>query len=257
MFARLLVLANVFLSVGLLAWALTLASNRLDWVDAKTDTGTTKGQITILKEEIDRTARGASDLSGAYASRTKGLAAAEAFRAGRKAGYADRLARVKAGQFLAPVPLAGNPAFTDLTRVGAAEKGPDGQPLRGTDAIQKDIDAALREANRALSGDAPLALPPANELDEALANNDRYADLTAKLGLSDLRKLQETLTARMAAADQAVLKQKEIRTNLRDEAQQLAGSRVNWRAQLFDLQDRQGQLSRRLAAVQGKGQGAE
>lgn len=257
MFPRLLVLVNMFLSIGLLAWALTLSSNRLDWVDAKTDTGTTKGQITLLKEEIDRTARGAADLSGVYVGRTKALATAEAFRAGRQVGYADRLARVKAGQFQASVPLAGNPGFVDLSRVGAAEKGPDNQPLRGTDAVQKDIDAAMRDANRAIAGDAPLALPPMNELDEALANNDRYAELTAKLGLSDLRKLQETVTTRMAAADQAVLKQKEIRVNLRDEAQQLAGVRVNWRAQLFDLQDRQGQLSRRLAAVQGKGQGAE
>ena len=60
----------------------------------------------------------------------------------------------------------------------------------------------------------------------------------------------------MATADAAVLKQKEIRTNLRDEAQQLAGVLVNWRVQLFDVLDRQGQLSRRLASLRGGEAGA-
>lgn len=251
MFARLLVLANVFLSVGLLAWALTLASNRLDWVDSKTDAGTVKGQITLLKEEIDRAAKGAADLSRSYVERTKALADAEAFRTGRRAGYADRLRKAREGQFLKPVTIAGSDGFVDLSRDGGPEPGPGGKPLRGTDAIQADIQRELRAAERALAGDAPLALPPEAELDDVLTQDAKYQALTEKLGFSDLRKLQAVLADRMADADRKVLKQKAIRTNLRDEAQQLAGVRVNWRAQLQDLLDRQRQLNGRLSGLGG------
>jgi len=110
----------------------------------------------------------------------------------------------------------------------------------------------LAEANRARVGDAPLNPNPEGGLDEALANDAKYQELTGRLGFSDLRKLQALISDRMAATDLAVLKQKEIRGNLRDEAQQLAAVRVNWLAQLADLQARQGQLSRRLGGLQGK-----
>jgi hypothetical protein len=249
MLPRILVLVNVFLSVGLMAWALTLASNRLDWVDSKTDTGTVKGQITLLKEEIDRAAKGAGDLSRAYVERTKSLADAEAFRTGRRTGYADRLKKARDGQFLKPVMIAGSDGFVDLTRDGGPEPGPGGKPLRGTEAVQADIQRELRAADRALAGDAPLMLPPEAELEAALADDARYQALTEKLGFSDLRKLQAVLADRMADADKKVIKQKDIRKNLRDEAQQLAAVRVNWRAQLQDLLDRQRQLNTRLMSL--------
>ena len=253
MLARLLVLVNVFLSVGLLAWALTLSSNRLDWVDAKTDTGTAKGQITLLKEEIDRAAKGAADLSGAYVTRGQSLAATEANQSSRKKGYETRLKEARGGQFLKQLPLDGADAgFTNLSKVGPAEEGPDKKPLRGLAVIQADIDRELKAAERAVVGDAPLAETPEGGLDAALADDARYTELTAKLGTSDSRKLQEQISQRMAAADVAVLKQKEIRVNLTDEAAQLQAGRVNWKAQLQDLLDRQGQLGRRLTGLQGK-----
>ena len=250
MLPRLLVLVNVSLSVGLLAWALTLASNRLDWVDAKTDTGTVKGQITLLKEEIDRSVKGAADLSKAYADRA--LAAAEAFRTGRQGGYAARLQKARGGTFLVPVSLPDSPAYTDLARDGGPEKGPDGKTLRGTNTIQADIDAQVRAGNRAQQGDAPLPMLAEADLDAALADDPKYAALTEKLGFSDFRKLQTTVAGRMADADRKVLKQKDIRLNLRDEAAVLAAGRVNWRAQLQDLLDRQGQLTRRLGSLEGR-----
>lgn len=252
MLPRLLVLVNMFLSVGLLAWALTLSTNRLDWVDGKTDTGTTKGQITLLKEEIDRAAKGSADLSRAYVERTKSLADAEAFRTSRRVGYADRLNKARNGQFLKPVALPGSDSFVDLGRDGGPEPGPGGKPLRGSEAVQADIQRELRAADRALAGDAPLVLPPEADLDAALTDDNRYKELTDKLGFSDMRKLQAVLADRMADADKKVLKQKDIRTNLRDEAQQLAAVRVNWRAQLQDLLDRQGQLNRRLGGLGGR-----
>ena len=252
MFPRLLVLANVFLAVGLLAWALTLASNRLDWVDAKTDTGTVKGQITLLKEEIDGAAKASAGLSRSYVERTKALADAEAFRTTRRAGYADRLAKARGGQFLKPVPLAGTDGFTDLGRDGGPEPGPGGKPLRGTDAVQADIQRELRAADRALAGDAPLVLPPEADLDAALTADDKYQELTGKLGFSDHRKLQTAVADRMVDADKKLLKQKDIRGNLRDEGQQLAAELVNWKAQLQDLLDRQRQLDRRLDELGGR-----
>lgn len=251
MLARLLVLANVFLSVGLLAWALTLSSNRLDWVDAKTDTGTVKGQITLLKEEIDRASKGASDLSAAYTARGQALAAAEATVKGRRVGYAERLRQARGGSFRKQLALGGSEAgFTDLARTGEAVVGPDKKPLRGLAVIQADIDRELKAAERAVVGDAPLNENPEGGLDAALADDTKYMELAGKLGTSDARKLQDRISQRMAAADVAVLKQKEIRTNLTDEAAQLQAGRVNWRVQLQDLLDRQGQLGRRLSGLQ-------
>jgi hypothetical protein len=254
MFPRLLVLANLAFSFLLLAWALSLASNRLDWVDAKTDGGTVKGQITLLKEEIDRAAKGAGDLSAAYADRTAGLSAAEAFREDRRRKYAARLREAQSGNFYVQLPLAGPySGFTDLDKVGPKETGPDGKPLRGSKALADEIKREIDAANRALAGDAPLNPNPEGGLDAALADNGRFDELTGKLGASDHRKLQAVIGERMAAADAAVLKQKEIATNLRDEAAQLGAARVNGLVQLQDLQDRLGQLGRRLAAVRGGG----
>ena len=250
MLARLLVLVNVFLAVGLLAWALILSSNRLDWVDSKSDTGTVKGEITLLKEEIDRASRGAADLSKSYIDRGRALAAAETFQRDRKRKYLVRLDQATKGTFQVPQPLSGNPGFTDLdAKGGPAEKGPlpDGKPLRGVAAVQADIEAELRAADRAVEGDAKLNEAPEGGLDAALLNDARYADLSGRLGLRDSRRLQTLIADRIVTADVAVLKQKDILVNLRDEAKQLGAVRVNWRAQLQDLRDRQGQLGRRLA----------
>ena len=51
---KLLVFVNLMASVGLMAWALSLYTNRVDWLDATTAEGKTDGQITLLKKEIDR-----------------------------------------------------------------------------------------------------------------------------------------------------------------------------------------------------------
>ena len=66
-----------------------------------------------------------------------------------------------------------------------------------------------------------------------------------------LRRLHDQLSIRADAFDRAVLKQKEIRTNLRAEADSLASQRVDWSAQLQTLERRQGQLESRLQGLRG------
>jgi hypothetical protein len=256
MLPRLLVLANVFLSVGLFAWALTLAGNRLDWVDAKTDTGTVKGQITLLKEEIDQASKAATGLSERYVERTRQLANAEADQKDRKRRLDKRLADARAGSFRKQEVIPArqpNAGFTDVSKDGAPDvvSPSDSRPLRGLKALADDLAREVAAADRALAGDAPLNEMPEGGLGAALADDAQYTALTDKLGVTSYRKLQDLITAEIGRADVAVLKQKEIRGNLQNEGLQLQAVRVNWRAQLQDLLDRQGQLGRRLAGLRG------
>jgi hypothetical protein len=142
----------------------------------------------------------------------------------------------------------GNAVFTDLERDGPPVLDGTGQPLRGVDTLAADLARATQEAQRLVAGDRPL--DPAG-LDAALANDAAFAQYVQPLGITSLRRLHDQLSARADAADTAILKQKDIRLNLRAEADSLAAQRVEWLARLYTLERRQGQLAGRLQGLTG------
>lgn len=256
MLGKLLTFLNVFAAVGLLTWSLSAYTNRLNWVDQKTDSGLVKGQITELKEEIDRLAKGVADAQAAYAATAEKLAIAEAVRDYRKGRYAVRLDQARKGTFRAQLPMAGSPGnavFTNLEQEGQPILDGRGQPLRGVDALAADLARETREAQRLVNGDQELTPQMLTGLDAAIAEDAAFGRLVQPLGITSLRRLHDALSARAVAFDQAVLKQKDIRANLRAEADSLASERVDWSAQLQTLERRQSQLEGRLQGLRGGG----
>ena len=54
--AKVLVFVNLFVGVGLFAWALSLYANRLDYFDRKDADPPVVGRFTLLQDEVKKTA---------------------------------------------------------------------------------------------------------------------------------------------------------------------------------------------------------
>lgn len=225
-----LVFLNLFASVALATWAVSLSANRLDWVDRQDGDKKVEGDITRLKKEIDAAVKGIAEVSAVYGRVEQGLAAAEsgteAGREGRDARRAVYLARLKDaqdGKFfeLAKIP---NRVLLDVSRPGTPVRLPNGQDLAGVEVYQKRLDDALRDSQAAQTAIVGL--------------RERFRDLSE--GEGGIR-----------ATEKRIADQREIAASLTNEARFLAAVQVNWDEELRTLRTRQRQLERRIGQVTG------
>lgn len=248
-FGKLLAFLNLFAGVTLLAWSVSIYTNRVAWLDRKSDAGTTEGQITKMKKEIDRLSRSIADAQASYGTEASEVARLEAARDYRRLGYAQRLTQARTGSFTVQIPqpglapnsnytdLPGLRTFTDLKRTGPAILGADNRPLRGTKFLEDEFVREVRKAEQLRKGvpNAPIAIANVNQL-----------------GIDNLRKLQGLLSDQVNALDVAIGKQKDVQANLGEESEYLTDKRINWEADLQVLQRRKQQLETRLTLLGGK-----
>jgi len=150
---KLLVFLNLFASVGLATWAVSLSANRLDWVDRQDGEKKVEGDITRLKKEIDSSLKGIAEVSAVYGQQDRALTAAEsgtdAQREGRdprRKAFATRLKAAEDGRFAEQVRLP-NKVLIDVSQESRKPVlGPSGQPLEGVEVYQKKLDDALKDS---------------------------------------------------------------------------------------------------------------
>lgn len=257
-FGKLLVFVNLFVSLGLLSWTVSAYSNRLDWVDRKTEDGVIKGQITTLQEEITKVSKAIADSQAAYGQRSIALGQVEANRDYRKFRFQQRLAKARVGNdptgpFRVQLPqaanLPGGEAFTNLEQEGPVINGPDARPLRGLDALRLDFAKQSSDARRINKGDVEVT--PAQWTQIAGGDTATLDAMIPMMGLNDLRKLHGVLSDLVSLTEVSVGKQKDILVNLREEASFLGDKRVSWEVQLQSLERRQRQLEARLKQLGG------
>lgn len=233
---KLLVFVNLVLGVGAATWATAVYGQRPGWFDPPAEAAKGTAPLTFkgLAADIDALGKAAASAGASWSAQYARLTKAEDVRAARLqkmygGGGARGLVEVAhAGGY----PKAGQAAFFNLkedpaTRLldldpNVAEKGvvvlgPDGQPLRGADTLLERFNADAKAAN----------------------------DLAAQS--AELRQEQAKLGLVVAADEVRLLKQRDIRENLRNEAAFLAGLEVNVAAELDTVATRRGQLVRALA----------
>src|SRR5687768_16214670 len=113
-FGKVLAFVNLVVGISLLAWAVSVYANRADWLDSKTDAGTTEGEVTKLKKEIDRLQKSIADASTAHGQRSAVLANTEAVRHYRKQRLKARLDEARQGTFKVQKPDPNNPVYTNV-----------------------------------------------------------------------------------------------------------------------------------------------
>lgn len=252
---KLLVFVNLAVSAALLAWALSLYTNRVDWLDATTADGKVEGQISLLKKEIGRLEKAVAETQAGYAGKKYALAASEERLDTRARVFERRLAQARNGRFKVQLTLDkgafGEGVIYDVDREGGDILGPDNKPLRGLKTLQDEFAAEVRAIEQLQNGQGLLTEAQWMEIASGATTLAQVAELTPKLGIADLRRLHTTLSELIARDESAVAKQKAIEANLKDEATYLADKRVNWVAELRTLQRRERQLLGRLEAVGG------
>ena len=249
---KVLAFLNLIGAVGILTWAVSAYANRVDYLDHKSGTETSKGQISQMRAEIDSIQKAISESQTAYGNRTSTLARTEEIRDYRQSRFQQRLAQARKGVFRVQVPVAGRPGeavFTDVDKEGPIVLGPDNQPLRGIENTQADLNIEVRAANLLLRGEQPLHEPEWQKVPEVVLDPQRFATLVADLGIGDLRRMHGVLSDLIARTDEATQRQNVIAANLREEARFLADYRVNWTAELRTLERRQRQLEGRLSGL--------
>jgi predicted nuclease with TOPRIM domain len=229
---QILVYANVFISVGLFAWALSLFANRPTYFDRKVGEENVPGQFTQLEGELKRLSEAARTTQSQYAESAYNLKTKEQERAYR--AYVLR-------QLLDDVQKETNPNAVFRTPPRDPQglikvldfRMPDNppkeylnlrnQPLRGFGALQRQMTNLQKDERDLLQ-----------KIDDAAkkltALSKEIYDAETKLGLQD-----------------EIYKMKAIRNNLSDEGDLLADQIVNWEEQLRTLELRQKQLNDRLA----------
>ncbi len=253
---KLLVFVNLVASVGLMAWALSLYTNRIDWLDTASADGKVEGQITALQKEIGRLTKAVGETSAGYNGKRYALAASEESLDTRARVFATRLNQARNGRFKVQLTTDGG-AFGagvtyDVTKEGGDILGPDNKPLRGLKTLQDEFAAEVRAIEQLQGGQAVLTEAQWMEIVSGATTLPQVAELTPKLGIADLRRLHTTLSDLINRDEVAVGRQKAVEANLRDEATYLSEKRVNWLAELQVLQRRERQLNGRLQSVTGK-----
>ncbi|MGL6095542.1 MAG: hypothetical protein ACRC7O_07075 [Fimbriiglobus sp.] len=226
---KLLVFANLFVAVALLAWAVSLSANRLDWVDRTTADGTKiEGEISLLKKDIERSVKAITDANVGYSQAKKELKDQESGRTIRKSVLDERLSKAKRGEFRDQLLLGDDPnsstgpelkARIDVQREGKAIVDLNGNPLRGVDAIQADLSREVR-----LSSDLSAAIAKARK--EFAEVSVEIADTDTKIGV-----------------------QRGVLSAIADEAKFLDSLQINWDEELRTLSRRKGQLEKRLKTL--------
>lgn len=227
--AKVLVYVNLFIGVGLFAWALSLYANRLDYFDRKDATPPVEGRFTALKGEITKANETIAAAQKAYAFKAEQARVFEAFRDFRLARLNERLAQVRQGNnpniFFHQQVLLRDPNFPGLIDVGQ----PGGPPVQGPPV--KGV------RNNDLQGLGFLQAQMATAVREETALKTRIAEARKKL---------DDLSTRVEAVQAEAFKQKDIRANLDKQQDYLADVQVNWDERLRVLQRRQTQLQVRL-----------
>jgi hypothetical protein len=252
---KLLVFVNLAVSVGLMAWALSLYTNRVNWLDATTAEGKVEGQITTLKKEIDRLTKAIAETQQGYAGRRYALAATEERLDTRDRVFKQRLEQARNGRFKVQLTTDkgafGEGVMYDVTREGGDILGPDDKPLRGLKTLQDEFAAEVRAIEQLQVGQGRL--PEAQWMDIAGGNVPlpQVAELTPKLGIGDLRKLHGVLSDLIKRDESAVNRQVALETSLGGESDYLADKSVGAMIDLQTLQRRERQLQKRLRDATG------
>ena len=220
---KLLVFANLFLSVTLLSWALSLYANQVPWLNQTTKDGETmKGKLTLLQEELATLSKSIAETSEIYGRRWEDLLAQEAYRQRRSEFYEANLNRARRGD------AVGGGVFREFQLVGGVGPliniGEPGRvvndayerPLRGLKDIQEELDRSLADASTYRK--------------TILQHRTDHERTSAVIRDLDLR----------SAAERTILK------NLQDEEKYLSSLQVNWDEELRVLLARKSQLERQL-----------
>ena len=232
---KLLVLANVFIAVGLLAWAVSIYTNRTSYFDGKDGETAVKGQFAQYTDEIKRLSDGIQLAQNSYVVAMDGLITLEQQRDFRLAVLRELLDEVaKPGNPTAEFRVA--PRHTESELKGLVDvykynrmvpfppaTNLRGLPLKGFGRLQQEMANLLKD-----------------EKDKS-EQIHKFREDTIKLSLEIYDKGTNT------GVQPEVFKVKVILQNLGDEELYLADSQVNWEEQLRTLKIRKEQLGRRLS----------
>lgn len=232
---KVLVFANVFIAIGLLAWGVSIATNRLSYFDTKDGETPVKGQFTQYTEEIKRHTDGIQLAQASYVNAMDRLIGMEQERAFRSAVLKLLMDEVsKPGNPTAEFRIA--PRHTEPELKGLIDvykyspNAPPppalnlrGQPLKGFGRLQQEMTNLLKD-EKDKSDQIRKFREDANKLSKEIFDDETKAGVQLE-----------------------VFKMKVISQNLDDEELFLADSQVNWEEQLRTLKIRKEQLGRRLA----------
>ena len=227
-----LAFVNLLIGLAMLAWSVTIYTQRPAWLDPKPES-IAAGQhpliIAQLKDDIDNLGRAAASASANWGVQRKQLEDQEALRAARKKGYAERLEWARNSNkndkdlagFYEPLLHSSGPleGLLDLSATGAPIKGPDNLPLKGVNRLGGQFAADVAE----------------------VIKQSKMVD-----GYRDQFKL---LSGQVLDTETRALKMGQIRDAVQSELFYLATVEVN----VFETREtvlrRKGQLTRRLAEL--------
>ena len=226
-FGKLFVFLNIVTAIALVAWAVSLTSNQLDWLDKPAGFNAADenpyaddtNNLERLANKVTKLNDGIKAAQNGLAARSTFILASEAERDFRKNNLNSRIAVARNGKFKTLVYLK-NSGLLDLTpNNGIDVLGIDNKPLIGLDAIQQEI---------------------RNSVDNQSALvKESYR----------LRKEYETLTDEITKLDEEIERQKIIQTNGFEESKYLADRSTDWDEQVRTLQRRSKQLADRIAEL--------
>lgn len=256
---KLLTYLNVLFSITLMMWAVSAYANRVNYLDYKDGTESKKGQISQLKDEVEKLQKSITEAQANYGKRATELVVIEGRRDYRYARLQARLdeARGTGGRqpvFKVQLAIAGNTpgeaAFTDVDREGPVMLDIQNKPLRGLRVLQEELETEIREQALQLEGQEKLNQQQKAQLLQ-LVGQPAYDQLLQNMGIAELRETHGRLSDAIADADLAAEKQRFVRLHLEDETSFLADKRVNWLAELQTLERRQRQLEAEIRRLGG------
>jgi hypothetical protein len=256
---KLLTYLNVLFSITLMMWAVSAYANRVNYLDYKDGTESKKGQISQLKDEIDKLQKSIAEAQANYGKRATELVVIEGRRDYRYARLQARLAEARGTGGRQPVfkvqlPIQstepGATAFTDVDREGPVMLDIQNKPLRGLRVLQEELETEIREQTLQLEGQQKLNPAQIGQLVPQVGQPP-FNQAAQDMGIADLRELHGRLSDAIADADLAAEKQKFVRLHLDDETSFLADKRVTWLAELQTLERRQRQLEAEIRRLGG------
>ncbi|MGL6076599.1 MAG: hypothetical protein ACRC8S_20790 [Fimbriiglobus sp.] len=253
---KLMVFVNIFFSVGLLTWAMSLYTNRIDWLDTTTADGKVEGQISLLKKEIERLNRAISEGQSTYQLKKYSMSTSEERADSRARVFDERLKQARAGRFKLQITTDkgafGEGVMYDTEKEGLDVLGPDLKPLRGLKTLQDEFAAEMRTIEQLQNGQGLLTEQQWADIRDGKTTIAQITELMPKLGISDTRKLHSELSDLIAKEESATNKQSFLYLELQDQAVYLADKRVNWQTLLETLQRREEQLKTVIKKLTGK-----
>ena len=229
---KLLVFINLIVGIGFAVFGTAVYTERPTWFTPPADGMIDKGQVpmsfTPLAAEIDANAKSAAAASRTWGANWRALQGVEKRREERKTLITSLLLdarngdKTRGGAGFFNLPEESSTKLLDLSIRTDIVKGPDGQPLQGSETLQSRLDVAQK-------GIIEMA-------EKSKKHRADQLDLTAKIGVTETR----------------VLKQTDIRNNLTTEAATLAALEVNVTLDRDTTQKRRDQLKKRLATLLDK-----